>query len=122
MSAALDNRASVIRGDIARMELPLDPATVRRYSIIAARWEELRLLIHEGKSAPADEHRFREGTPIFRALTAELGLDAADETHPGPETIPGITGWDGFLACDFSYLIANETWQSTAADWRDYAP
>lgn len=60
MSVSIANRASAIRHYLNRPGPPMDLPTQYRYSIAAARWEALRLLIHDGKSIPADDRRFRE--------------------------------------------------------------
>jgi hypothetical protein len=102
MSAAKSNRAAAIRHYLDGMGA--DPTTARRYSLVAARWEALRLAIDRGHTTPGTDDRFRELTPILKALTVELGL--------GPE----VTGWKGFLSGDPERIIC-DTWQEAADGW-----
>jgi len=113
MPAALDVRAMVIREYVTRLAPPVDPATRYRYSVVAARWEALRLLIHRGQSVPTDDRRFEDLSAVLRALTAKIGL----LTGTGPDAVAGITSAAGFLPLDLSELIAGETWQSAAEGW-----
>ena len=89
-----------------------------RYSVVAARWDELRLLAHLGKSTPDDDYRLRELTPILRALTAELAIEnvAAEGENYGPDAVRGITDWCGHLPVDLSCLL-DETWHESADSW-----
>jgi hypothetical protein len=116
VSESVKNRASVIREYLERVGPPTEPALRYRYSVIAARWERLRLQRDRGQSTPADDRRFWELSSVLRTLTEKIGLDALDETTD-PEAIPGITSWGGFLPLDLGYLIAGETWQSAAEGW-----
>jgi hypothetical protein len=71
VSNAIAERASAIRHYLS--DRP-DRALVRRYSFLAARFEELRLQQHDGKTTPADDNRLREVSRMLGALTRELGL------------------------------------------------
>jgi hypothetical protein len=117
MNASMENRASIIRDGVTRMVPAIDPATRYRYSVLAARWERLRVLIHSGGSTPADDTRFRDLTVILRALSEKHGIPTATEDHAGPDAIVGVTGYDGFLPGDSSYLLSGETWQTAAEGW-----
>jgi hypothetical protein len=117
VNAAIDNRASVIREYIARIMPPVDPTDLFRYSVLAARWEFLRLLAHNGGSTPDDDRRFRELTPLLAALTARIDLpDVATEDHSGPDAVPDITTYAGHLPLDIGELMG-ETWHESAALW-----
>jgi hypothetical protein len=111
VNASLANRAAAIRHYLARLDA--DPAVARRYSLVAARWEALRLAMNRGKTTPADDARFLELTGVLRALTAKLGL----ATHPGTEAVEGITDRAGFLPRDPQRIIYAETWQMAADGW-----
>jgi hypothetical protein len=87
----------VIREYLTRLT-QCDQTAVYRYSTAAARWEALRLLIDQGKAAPADEHKFRQLSVVLRGLTAALGLPVATEDHHGPDAIVGLTSWSGLFA------------------------
>ncbi len=89
MSASIENRAAIIRDDVHRLGPPTDPATLYRYSMVAARWEALCLLRHRGESTPADDQRFWELSDLLRTLTPKIGLEAA--TRPlgvAPQLLP----------------------------------
>ena len=116
MSASIENRAAIIRDDVHWLGPPTDRATIYRYSMVASRWEALRLLRRRGESTAADDQRFWELTTLLRTLTEKIGLETATEDHRGPDAIPGVTGFDGFLPLDYSHLIAGETWQTAAQD------
>jgi hypothetical protein len=107
----------VIRQDLERAELAIDPSLAYRYSVVAARWEELRLAIDRGNITPGDDRRFHELGIVLRTLTEKIGLPTCRADHHGPEGIPGLTGDDGFPPMDFSYLLTGETWQTAAEGW-----
>jgi hypothetical protein len=61
---------------------------VRKYSFPAARYEQIRLAMHDRKTTPAAVVRFREVGEMLKVLTKKLGLGDS------------ITGWKGFLPDD----------------------
>jgi hypothetical protein len=63
MNESLKNRAAAIRDYLDKQEPPLDPTLVYKYSLIAAQWEAVRLLIDRGKGTVADDRRFNELSP-----------------------------------------------------------
>jgi hypothetical protein len=96
--------AAEIRSDMAR--LGKDPAVSRRYAMVAARWDWLRLLRDRGDSAPGDDMRFAELTNVLRGLSEQLQLDVATEGHCGPDAVIGVTvPWGPWLPGDCGYLI-----------------
>lgn len=98
-----------------RSYLSGDPKTVHRYSIVAARWEGLRLLIDAGDGTAADDARFRELTTILKVVTAQLALSTcAEQNHP--DDVPGITDWKGFLPGDPERILASD-WREAASGW-----
>jgi hypothetical protein len=104
------NRAACIRHYLS----DADPAIARRYSLIAARWEQLRLAVDKGRTTPADDARYVELSGLMRALTARLGLPAC-KVGTG-EAIPGITNGQGFLPNDPCRII-HGSWQEAAEVW-----
>jgi hypothetical protein len=105
MRESIKHRAACIRDYLDRQDdLAADPATMYRYSVTAAQWEAVRLLIDRGKGTPADDKRFDDLSQVLKALTKQIGL--GDD----------ITGWNGFLPRDPSRLI-EKTWQEAAEGW-----
>jgi len=100
--------AAAIRADMDRMGK--DPVIARRYATVAARWDELRILRHRGRSTPGDEMRLAELTHVLAGLSEQLGLETASE--PGVEgVVVGVTvPWGPYLPGDFGYLIHGWTW------------
>jgi len=101
MSNAISERAAAIR-DYLR-DHP-DRGSVRRYSFLAARFEELKLAQIDGRTTPDDDARFREVGNMLKALTERLGL--GDD----------ITGWKDFLPKDPQRLIS-DSWPDCARLW-----
>jgi hypothetical protein len=101
MSSGIAERAAAIRHYLA--DHP-DRTLVRRYSFVAARWEELRLAQHDGNTTPDDDNRFREVTEMLRALTKKLGLGDI------------VTGWRDFLPKDPQRLLG-DSWLESARLW-----
>lgn len=66
----ITTRSASIRHYLSAMDA--DPAVSRRYSYAAARWEELRLRIHQRKTTPGDDERFRELSRLLKILTDQL--------------------------------------------------
>jgi hypothetical protein len=46
-----------------------DPSLVRKYSFVAARFEEMKLAQVDGKTTLDDDYRFREVTQMLQVLT-----------------------------------------------------
>lgn len=109
------NLSAMIAEYLTRLlDPPADPGLIRRYSLVAARFQALRLLIDEGKSTPADYLRFRELGDLMRTLTVKLDLpDVATVDSAGPDAVVGVTDAAGFLPLDFGYLIG-QSWQESA--------
>jgi hypothetical protein len=103
MHEALVNRAYAIR-DYLGKHLSADPATLYNFSITAAQWEAVRLLIDKGKGTPADDRRFADLTTVLRALSRRIGL--GDE----------LTDERGFLMLDPARIIL-DSWQEAAEGW-----
>ncbi len=102
MSAdSVSNRAAAIRQYLARMDA--DPATARRYSVVAARWEALRLAMERGRTTPGDDKRFLELSHILGGIGAKLGFTE-------------LTDANGFLPGDCQRLMCR-TWQEAAEGW-----
>ena len=117
MSESLNSRACSIRDYLGKLDLPRDPALIFKYSSIASRWEAVRLLIDRGNATPADDRRFLDLTRVLRALTEKIGLDACTEQSRGPDDIPGLTRYRGFLPCDPQRLLYGVDWQTAAEGW-----
>jgi hypothetical protein len=99
------NRAAAIRHYLDKQDdLAADAATIYKYSITAAQWEAMRLLIDMGKGTPADDRRFADLGHVLKALTKQIGLGDS------------ITGWNDFLPCD-PIRIIYRTWQEAAEGW-----
>ncbi|GBE65994.1 hypothetical protein MFM001_24560 [Mycobacterium sp. MFM001] len=57
---------------------------VRKYSFVAARFEQMRLAQHDRTTTPDDDARFREVTEMLSALAKKLGLgDSVNGFLPG---------------------------------------
>lgn len=105
MRESIKSRAAAIRHYLARQDdLSADAATIYKYSVTAAQWEAVRLLIDRGKGTPADDTRFAELSRVLQALAEEVGLG-------GELTMHG-----GFLPRDPSRLI-EKTWHEAAEGW-----
>jgi hypothetical protein len=98
MTEAIAERAAAIRQYLS--DHP-DRSVVRRYSFLAARFEELRLAQHDGKTTPADDDRLSEVGRMLDTLTKKLNL--------GP-------GFNGYLPRDPQRLL-NGTWLDAARLW-----
>ena len=99
------NRAAAIRDYLDKADdLCTDPSTLYRFSVTAAQWEAVRLLIDSGRGTPADDRRLADLTTVLRALGERIGL--------GGE----LTDDRGFLVYDPSRIIL-DTWQEAAEGW-----
>jgi hypothetical protein len=101
MSDAIAERASAIRHHLSDHA---DQPLVRKYSFVAARYEQLRLAMHDGKTTPAADVRFREVSEMLRVLTRRLGLGDS------------VTGWRDFLPGDPA-RITEDSWVEAARLW-----
>jgi hypothetical protein len=101
MSDAIAERASAIRHYLRDHA---DQPLVRKYSLLAARFEQMRLAMRDGRTAPADDVRFREVTEMLKALTKRLGLGES------------VTGWLDFLPGD-PQRILGDSWVECARLW-----
>lgn len=101
MSNRIAERASAIRHYLR--DHP-DLSLVRKYSFVAARFEEMKLAQLKGKTAPAEDVAFSEVTAMLRVLTQKLGL--GDE----------VTGWRDFLPRDPQRLL-DGSWEESARLW-----
>jgi hypothetical protein len=101
VSEAIAERAAAIRHYLS--DHP-DRTLVRKYSFLAARFEEMKLAQHDGNTTPDDDARFREVTEMLRAVTKRLGL--GDD----------VTGWRDFLPKDPQRLIS-DSWLKCARLW-----
>jgi|SRR5271165_6468812 len=115
MSESLKNRSAAIRDYLAKIEPPVDRTLAYKYSVVAARWEAVRLMIDRGNATPADDHRFRELSHVLGALAKQIGLSGCSEDDKGVNDFPGIT-FNGFLPGDPSRII-DKTWQEAAEGW-----
>ncbi len=105
MRESLSDRAAAIRDHLDKQDdLSADPATLYKYSITAAQWEAVRLLIDNGKGTPADDKRLAELTNALRAFSEQIGLGSQ------------LTDSRGFLVSDPSRIIC-DSWQEAAAGW-----
>jgi hypothetical protein len=104
MRASIKNRAAAIRHYLNNRDLSIEPVMLYKFSIVAAQWEAVRLLIEKGKGIPADDRRFTDLTHVLQALSKQIGL--------GEE----LTDSRGFLIGDPSRIIA-ETWVQAAERW-----
>jgi hypothetical protein len=94
---ALGERAAAIR-DYLR-DHP-NRALVRKYSFVAARYEQMKLQMHEPRATPDEDARFREVSAMLTVLGHRLGLDHGE----------------GFLPGDPQRLISN-SWLDCARVW-----
>jgi hypothetical protein len=101
MGSRIAERASAIRHYL--QGLP-DRSLVRKYSFVAARFEEMKLAQIEGDTTPAEDVAFGEVAEMLRVLTKKLGL--GDD----------ITGWKDFLPRDPQRLI-DDSWVESARVW-----
>jgi hypothetical protein len=101
VSNRIAERAAAIR-DYLRDEP--DRPLVRKYSFVAARFEEMKLDHLKGGTTPAEDVAFREVTEMLRPLTEKLGL--GDE----------IAAWRDFLPRD-PQLLLNASWEESARLW-----
>jgi hypothetical protein len=97
-------RASAIRHYLRNHA---DRSLARKYSFVAARYEEMKLAQIAGNSTPADDAAFREVTEMLSVLTKRLDLAVAGD---------GITGWNGFLPGDPQRVIS-DSWLESARLW-----
>jgi hypothetical protein len=101
MTNRIAERASAIRHYLRN---EADQSLARKYSFVAARFEEMRLAQLKGDTTPAEDVAFREVTEMLRALTHKLGL--GDE----------VTAWKEFLPKDPQRLIS-DSWLDCARQW-----
>ena len=101
MSSAISERANAIRGYLRHHA---DQPLVRKYSFVAARFEEMKLAQIDGKTTPAEDATFREVTEMLSLLTRRLGLGDS------------ITGWREFLPGD-PQRILSDSWFECARLW-----
>ena len=105
MRESIKSRAACIRQYLDNQDdLSADAAAIYRYSVTAAQWEAVRLLIDKGKGTAADDRRFAELSDVLKTLSERVGLGGA------------LTMPSGFLPRDSSRLI-NKTWQEAAEGW-----
>ncbi|POX92231.1 hypothetical protein C3477_24695 [Mycobacterium kansasii] len=102
MTSRIAERASAIRHYLS--DEP-DKSLIRKYSFVAARWEEMKLAQINGKTTPAEDASFRELTKMLRALTEKL--DLGDEI---------TTSWRDFLPGDPQRLLM-PSWEESARMW-----
>jgi hypothetical protein len=101
MSNAISERANAIRHHLRHHA---DQPLVRKYSFVAARWEEMKLAQIDGKTTPADDATFHEVTEMLTVLTKRLGLGDS------------ITGWRDVLPGDPQRIIS-DSWVECARLW-----
>ena len=105
MRESIRNRAAAIRDYMDKQDdLAADAASIHRYSVTAAQWEAVRLLVDRGKGTAADDRRFVELSDVLKTLSERVGLG-------GALTMPG-----GYLPRDPGRLIC-KTWQEAAEGW-----
>jgi hypothetical protein len=97
-------RASAIRHYLRNHA---DQPLARKYSFLAARFEEMKLAQIDGKTTPAEDAAFREVTEMLQVLTKRLDLAVAGD---------GITSWNGFLPGDPQRIIS-DSWLECARLW-----
>jgi len=100
---SLKRRAAAIRYYLRKIEPPIAPGMMYRYSVTAARWEAVRLLIDRGSST-------------LRALTKKIGLGTEPVGSRDPHAVPNVTAHGGFLPHDPGRIIC-DTWQEAAVGW-----
>lgn len=101
MSSVISERASAIRHGLRDHD---DRSLVRKYSFVAARFEEMKLAQIDGKTTPGDDATFWEVTEMLTVLTKRLGLGDS------------VTGWNGFLPLD-GQRILSDSWIECARLW-----
>jgi hypothetical protein len=116
VNESVRNRSAAVRDYLSKIEPPIDPMLIHRYSLVSARWEATRLLIDRGNATPADDKRFTELSDILRALTRQISLSTCTENDRGADGIPGLTWPDGWLPCDPSRIV-EATWKQAAEGW-----
>jgi hypothetical protein len=105
MRESIKNRAAAIRHYLNNQDhLSVEPVMLYKFSITAAQWEAVRLLIDKGNGTPADDRRFADLTHVLRALSKQIGLGE------------DLTDSRGFLIYDPSRIIC-KTWQEAAERW-----
>jgi hypothetical protein len=105
MRESVKNRAAAIRDYLDRQDdLHADAATIYKYSVTAAQWDAMRLLIDRGKATSADDKRLAELGNLLKKLSEQIGLGGA------------LTDPNGFLPRDPSRII-EKTWQDAAEGW-----
>jgi hypothetical protein len=100
VSNRIAERAAAIRDYLSDHS---DRGLARRYSFLAARFEEMKLAQHDGRTTPDDDARFREVTEMLRALGKGLGFG-------------DVTGWNDFLPGD-PQRIVSRSWVECARLW-----
>lgn len=101
MSNGIAERANAIRDYLASEQ---DQSLVRKYSFVAARFEEMKLAQLAGKTTPAEDTSFREVTAMLRLLTEKLGLGDS------------VTDRNNYLPRDPQRLL-NCSWLDCARSW-----
>jgi hypothetical protein len=81
-----------------------DQSLVRKYSFLAARFEEMKLAQIEGGTTPAEDVAFQEVSEMLLVLTKKLGLGES------------VTGWREFLPGD-PQRIVSKSWLESARLW-----
>jgi hypothetical protein len=105
MKPSLSSRAAAIRDYLDKQnDLSADPMKLYKYSLAAAPWESVRLLIDSGRGTPADDQRFADLTDVLETLSEQVGLGG------------DLTDSRGFLVRDPSRIIC-DTWQEAAEGW-----
>lgn len=115
MNQSLGNRAAAIRQYLGTIDPPLDPALTYTYSVTAARFERMRLLIDRGRATPTDDARYHELTQVLRTLTERLSLPLVCAVH-GDDAIPGVTDSLGRLPRDACRFL-HDSWRDIAEVW-----
>ena len=75
-----------------------------KYSLAAAQWNAVRLLIDKGTGALADDRRFADLTNVLETLSEQVGLGR------------DLTDSRGFLVRDPQRMIC-ASWQEAAEGW-----
>ena len=106
----MSERAAHIRGfTLRRLEkLPTPPVSMSRlarYSVIAARWEGMRLRLARSVPTPAEDERFSTLTGVLRSLSAGLGLSTCTADNANADGIPGVTDRNGWLPGDPARIV-----------------
>ncbi|ASW84793.1 hypothetical protein [Mycobacterium intracellulare] len=98
MSNAVAERAAAIRHYL--QDHP-DRPLVRKYSFLAARYEEMKFAQRDGKTTPDEDARYREVTDMLAVFTKKLNLG---------------DGFRGFLPRDPQRIIF-DSWIDSARMW-----